>query len=184
MASGEAYLPSYNPYSTLQSSMNSFMGTPQGSSAGGYTSSPLRYNMSLNSLRQTADPTQLNQPESSWDRIQAMSDRAYEKWKGDAMFKDRVYGEFQDAVSNATAGIPRTPGTFQDYKQYASNQGAAGLFGGSVAPIGQRNQNWNNMLFDNQAQQARALEPVYSQFGMMAPYFQRPQITTLQNPGW
>lgn len=164
--------------------MDNFMGGPASSSQRGYSSSPIQYNMPLDRLRQQSSPTTLNNGLSSTDRIQQMSDRAYEKWKADAMFKDRVYTEFQDAVSGATAGIPRVPGTAQDFRQHMSNTGASGLFGGSVAPQDQRMQNWNTMLFDNQKQIGEALDPVYSRFGMMSPQIMRPPITTLQNPGW
>lgn len=180
-----AYLPSYQPYSTLTTSMNSFMGpSPSSSAVNGYGSSPLGYNMPLSQLRQQSSPTTLNQPESSSDRIRTLSDRSYERWKADAMFKDRVYSEFQDAVSDATSGLQRAPGTFQDYRQYMSNQGAPGLFGGSTAPIGQRLQGWNDQLFQNQSQYNQALQPVYSQFGMLSPQIMQAPVNTLQNPGW
>lgn len=180
-----AYLPSYQPYNSLQSAMNNFTGTPPSSSpVNGYGTSPLQYNMPLNQLRQQSDQTTLNQPQSSADRVRTMSDRLYERWKADSMFKDKVYTQFQDDVASATAGLDRSPNDFGAYKNYLSNSGAAGLFGGTVAPINQRMQDWNTQLFTNQKQQADALRPVYSQYGMMAPQQYNPQITGLQNPMW
>lgn len=179
-----AYLPSYSPYSTVTTSMQSFMGTPASNPAQGYQSSPLQYNMPLDQLRQTASPTTLNQPRSSSDRIRTMSDRSYERWKADSMFKDRVYGEFEDAVAKATSGLDRTPNDFNAYKQYLSNTGVAGLLGGTVAPVGQRMQDWNKQLFESQAAWGAALKPVYSQFGMLAPQMMNAPISTLQNNPW
>lgn len=175
------YLPNYQPYSTVQSSMQNFMGDPQSAVPNSYASSPIQYNMPLDQLRQQSSPTTLNGPVSSQDRIQQMADRRYEKILADRMVRERAYNDFNtaqqealggmtgvqhDNYSSVFGGLGRGSSVTNPYSSFMSNQGGAGLFGGSVSSPTDRYRQWNESIYNQQNQYNQAMAPVYARFGV------------------
>lgn len=178
------YLPSYTPYSTVQSSMNSFMGGPQSPVTQDYSSSPLQYNMPLDQLRPQSSPTTLNGPISSQDRIQRLADRAYEKYAANQLVRGRIQSDFQNARADALGGMQgqnynnyspvfggqgRGTGVSNPYSTFMSNQGAAGLLGGSTSGSSSRYNQWNNQIYNQTNSYNQAMAPVLAQFGVGRP---------------
>lgn len=175
------YLPNYQPYSTVQSSMESFMGGPQSQAQNNYASSPLQYNMPLDQIRPQSSPTTLNGSLSTEDRIQRMADNKYAKYAADRMFRNRVQDEFQQASADALGGMQgqnynnfspvygglgRGTGVSNPYSTFMSNQGAAGLLGGSTSGSSSRYNQWNNQIYNQSNQYNQAMAPVYKQFSV------------------
>ena len=179
---------SYYPsgYGAVQNSYNAFMGGGSSPASPSIPQTPNRpidgpvqYNTSLSNLRSQGDITNINSMGdlSPTERIQRMADKQYEKWAAGNEFRSRIANDWQKAQAAALGGMQvvrydnysnagngRTP-----YQNFMSNQGASGLLGGSTSPFGQRSQQWNNAIWDQNNAYQQAMNPVFQQFGVRPP---------------
>lgn len=167
----------YSPYSTVSNSYNQFMGPPASPAmpTGPYTSP-------IQNLRSGGDITNINTmgDMSPQQRIANRSQKEYEKWKASQMMLARTQKEFAADKSAALGGMTGvrydnySPAvgspTMSAYDAFMSNQGVAGLLGGSVRPttssnFNSRSSDWNNAIANQSLAYQQAVGPVNMAYG-------------------
>lgn len=108
-----------------------------------------------------------------------MADKEYEKWSAQNMFRERQGQEIQAATDEALQGMQgqrfdnyslvgggKGSANSNPFDTFMSNQGAAGLFGGSVSSPSQRYNQWNNQIVSQNQQYQQRMSPVWQKYGM------------------